>query len=152
MELLPHQVEAIAAVDAAARRGVQRQLIVLPTGVGKSLIGAEVIRSRGGRSLWLAHREELLSQAVAALRLSDPQVDVGVVQGGSDDHHHAVVVASVPTLAREIRLNRLTHKWETVVIDESHHAPAVTYRRILDRAGAFIPSGPLVVGLTATPD
>jgi superfamily II DNA or RNA helicase len=37
-------------------------------------------------------------------------------------------------------------------IDEAHHAPAPTYRRILDYCRAWHPDGPLVVGVTATPE
>src|SRR6266481_4215732 len=40
----------------------------------------------------------------------------------------------------------------TIVIDEAHHAPAPIYRRILDHCQAWRSDGPLVVGVTATPE
>ena len=62
-----------------------------------------------------------------------------------------IVVASVQTLSRRARLARLVPDFRTIVIDEAHHAPAPSYRRILTHCRAWQPDGPLVVGVTATP-
>ena len=59
-----------------------------------------------------------------------------------------VVVASMQTLARESRLVRLPRRFETVVVDEAHHATADSYRRVLD----WVDSSPLLLGVTATPE
>ena len=56
------------------------------------------------------------------------------------------------TLSRRSRLARLVPDFQTIVIDEAHHAPAPTYRRILEYCRAWHPDGPLVVGVTATPE
>ena len=61
------------------------------------------------------------------------------------------MVASVQTLSRRARLARLVPDFRTIVIDEAHHAPAPSYRRILTHCRAWQPDGPLVVGVTATP-
>jgi len=42
--------------------------------------------------------------------------------------------------------------FQTTVIDEAPHAPAPTYRRILEYCRAWRAAGPLVVGVTATPE
>ncbi len=63
----PYQYEAVAALLAAAARGVQRPLLVLPTGTGKTIIFALLVQRRGGRALILAHRDELIQQAVDKL-------------------------------------------------------------------------------------
>ena len=68
----PYQYEAVAALLAATARGVQRPLLVLPTGTGKTIVFALLVQRRGGRSLILAHRDELIQQAVDKLRLVDP--------------------------------------------------------------------------------
>src|SRR5712691_5764831 len=67
----PYQNEAVAALLAAAARGVQRPLLVLPTGTGKTSIVALLVQRRGGRALILAHRDELIQQAVDKLHLVD---------------------------------------------------------------------------------
>src|SRR5262249_6776275 len=50
------------------------------------------------------------------------------------------------------RLARLQGGLQTLIIDEAHHAPAETYQRILAHCGAYDVHGPLVVGVTATPE
>ena len=147
----PYQHEAVAALLAAAARGVQRPLLVLPTGTGKTIIFALLVQRRGGRALILAHRDELIQQAVDKLHLVDPSLPLGVVQAARDEHTAPIVVASVQTLSRRARLARLVPDFRTIVIDEAHHAPAPSYRRILTHCRAWQPDGPLVVGVTATP-
>jgi ATP-dependent helicase IRC3 len=148
----PYQYEAVAALLAATARGVQRPLLVLPTGTGKTIVFALLVQRRRGRSLILAHRDELIQQAVDKLRLVDPTLPLGVVQAARDEHTAPTVVASVQTLSRRTRLSRLVPDFQTIVIDEAHHAPAPTYRRILDYCRAWHSDGPLVVGVTATPE
>src|SRR3989441_10247476 len=82
----PYQHEAVAALLAATARGVQRPLLVLPTGTGKTIVFALLVQRRGGRSLILAHRDELIQQAVDKLRLVDPTLALGIVQAARDEH------------------------------------------------------------------
>src|SRR4030095_4273051 len=65
----PYQYEAVAALLAATARGGHRPLLVFPTGTGKTIVFALLVQRRGGRSLILAHRDELIQQAVDKLRL-----------------------------------------------------------------------------------
>src|SRR5436309_6383478 len=147
----PYQYEAVAALLAATARGVQRPLLVLPTGTGKTIVFALLVQRRGGRALILAHRDELIQQAVDKLHLVDPTLPLGIVQAERDELTAPTVVASVQTLSRRPRLARLVPDFHTIVIDEAHHAPAPSYRRILEYCRAWHPDGPLVVGVTATP-
>ena len=124
----------------------------MPTGTGKTIVFALLVQRRRGRSLILAHRDELIQQAADKLRLVDPTLPLGVVQATRDEHTAPTVVASVQTLSRRSRLTRLVPNFQTIVIDEAHHAPAPTYRRILEYCRAWHPDGPLVVGVTATPE
>src|SRR5437870_12212515 len=103
----PYQHEAVAALLAAAARGVQRPLLVLPTGTGKTIIFALLVQRRGGRALILAHRDELIQQAVDKLHVVDPTLPLGVVQAEQDRHDASIVIASVQTLSRRTRLTRL---------------------------------------------
>src|SRR6266446_2098998 len=148
----PYQHEAVAALLAAAARGVQRPLLVLPTGTGKTIVFALLVQRRGGRALILAHRDELIQQAVGKLHLVDPTLPLGIVQAERDELTAPTVVASVQTLSRRPRLARLVPDFHTIVIDEAHHAPPPTYRRILEYCHAWHAEGPLVVGVTATPE
>src|SRR5947207_6805328 len=99
----PYQHEAVAALLAAAARGVQRPLLVLPTGTGKTIIVALLVQRRGGRALILAHRDELIQQAVDKLYLVAPTLPLGGVHAGRDEHTASTVVASVQALRRHAR-------------------------------------------------
>lgn len=111
---------------------------------------------RGGRTLILAHRDELISQAEAKVREVWPEADVGVVKAERNEVRAQVVVASVQTLARARRLEQLAAPYEDpgifspalapfdlVVVDEAHHSAADSYRAILDRLRAGQPGCPL---------
>lgn len=150
--LRPYQLEAVGAVEEAGRRGARRVLVALPTGTGKTLVFVEVIRRRGGRSCVLAHRDELIEQAVAKIRLVHPDAEIGVVKAERDEHDAQVVVASVQTLSRPRRLARIARDFSTVVVDEAHHSTAKTYERILRALGCLDEAGPLTLGVTATPE
>lgn len=164
----PYQREALDAVHKAAAEGLRRGLVVMPTGAGKTITFAHLIRERGGRAVILAHRDELVRQAVDKLRMVDPTMQVGVVKADEDEVSAPVVVASVQTLARPSRLDRLVattttrslfgepEPFGTLIVDEVHHYPAGedgnTFGAVLRGLGAFRDGGPLTVGFTATPD
>jgi len=149
--LRDYQHEALAAIMAAAHRGIRRQLVVLPTGTGKTVCFVELIRQRGGRALVLVHRDELLRQTVEKLALVG-LTNVGIVKAEQDQHAHQVVVASVQTLSRETRLARLIPNFTTLIPDEAHHSVAESYQRVFEHVRAFEADGPLTVGWTATSD
>lgn len=151
--LRPYQQAAIGAIKAATREGVRRQLVQLPTGAGKTVVFADVIRQRHprGRALVLAHRDELVQQAAEKLAAVLPEEPIGILKAARRDSGAYVLVASVQSLARPERLASIGGGWATVTIDEAHHAPARTYQDILKALGAFTPTGPLVLGFTATP-
>jgi len=149
--LRDYQSECIAAVRAAEGRGVRKQLAVLPTGGGKTVIfatlAAEVV-ANGGRVLILAHRDELLTQARDKLVAIAPELEmsIGFVKAGRNDVHSPVVIASVQTLARKARLDQLPDDFALTVVDEGHHAVADSYQRVIDRVTG------LVLLVTATPE
>jgi len=149
VRLRDYQLEAIAAVEARYLAGVHRQLVALPTGTGKTILFAEVVRRRGGRSIILAHRDELLESAAEKLGAVAPDIRAGVVKAQRDETDATVVLASVQTLARPSRLARLAGPFGTVVVDEAHHATARTYRSIIDH---LMSRDTLLLGVTATPD
>lgn len=151
-----YQVEACDAVDAEWQN-VRSTMLVLATGAGKTRTAAEIIRRRlqanTGRVLWIAHRDELITQARDAI-VENAGVRVGIEKAGQyantyalSDMHDEVVVASVQTLHAKRRMRFAPHLFGTVIIDEAHHAAARTYREIIDH----FPDAK-VLGLTATPD
>lgn len=97
-----------------------RQLGVLPTGAGKTILFSRLAQDyQPRRTLILAHREELITQAVDKLRVStgiEAQVEMGEQRASLDA---PVVVASVQTLMREKRRERWPRDhFGLVVVDE----------------------------------
>src|SRR5439155_4965299 len=106
-ELRPYQSDVIARIWAAIEDAKRRILLVAPTGSGKTVIAAELIRdavAQGKRVLFLVHRRELVSQS--ARKLYDTGIDPGIILAGGPEMRLAqpVQVACIPTLhARAIR-------------------------------------------------
>ena len=159
-DLRPYQLDALDVIDKAAVDGQRRALVVLPTGTGKTVVFAEVIRRRGGRALVIAHRDELLDQARWKLvGAGIKKADIGLVKASRDEVTAPVVLASVQTLARKARRERLLDAqaeagpFSTVVIDEAHHSPAPSYKALLADLDDFATqeAEPFVLGVTATP-
>lgn len=166
IKLRDYQRQAIDAVFKAWKGGMRRPAIVLPTGAGKTVVFSALVREwrqykvhrtgwgepKGERVMILAHRDELVDQAIAKLRAVMPGVDVGKVKADKNEIHADVMVCSVQTLVSLRRLKRLSG-WsqEThgpvglIITDECHHAAAASYKKIYD---AFPDA--LQLGVTAT--
>jgi len=146
LNLRPYQERAISDLRAQYQAGRRSPCLVLPTGGGKTVIAAAIVRGaveRGNRVLFLAHRSELLDQTVSKLEsagISDVRLVRAAVTRGSESA--PVTVASIPTLARREDLP----KADLVVFDECHHVVARTWARLADRYRAA-----RLLGMTATP-
>jgi superfamily II DNA or RNA helicase len=163
-QLRPYQLEAIESVAAAVTRARHnRALVKMPTGTGKTVMFAEMLRAYEGRFEWLratgrnglkgarmlviAHREELLDQAADKISKANPGLMVSIEQGDRRANRYSdVVVASIQTLQamKFRRLKRLQqwHAFPLVVVDEAHHAAAASYRTALVHLG-FLPPADL---------
>ena len=146
IQLRDYQLESIESVRDAIRKGLRRVLLNIPTGGGKTLTSASILRAavaKGSRVLFVAHRKELIDQTVRTFaRLGITQT--GVIRGSDPrrDPEAAIQIASIQTLAR-----RAKPRADVVVIDECHRALASTYQEHLFEA---YPDA-VILGLTATP-
>ena len=152
MELRPYQEEARQAVESQWRDGISRTLLVLPTGCGKTIVFATITAdqvSAGERVLILAHRGELLEQAAdKLLKATGLRCAVEKAEQSCRGSWFRVVVGSVQTLMREKRLGEFPPDYfDTIIIDEAHHALSDSYLRILEHFEEA-----KVLGVTATPD
>ena len=152
MELRPYQETARQKVQKEWKEGKKRTLLVLPTGTGKTIVFSKIIEDRvkkGERVLVIAHRGELLEQASDKLYKSTGlKTATEKAEQTSLGSFYRVVVGSVQTLQREKRLNQFPPEYfDTIVIDEAHHAISDGYQRVLQH---FEDAN--VLGVTATPD
>lgn len=149
----PYQDEALdAAWTSFHDRQLYRQIIVLPTGTGKTVVFAGLRRrfddwfcqfpESHRKVLVLAHREELLDQAADKFAHVNPDLYVDIEQAGrSASPMSDVVIASVPTLAARSgkRMGKFDpEQFRIVVQDEAHHAIAPSFRRVYEYFG-FLP-------------
>jgi superfamily II DNA or RNA helicase len=130
LSLRPYQHEAVESI--LEHLGDYRSTAAaMPTGAGKTIVFCEVAKQLACRTLILAHRDELVTQAAA--KLANIGICAAIEQAEcraslSDDY----VVASVQSLQRE-RLHRFpSDHFGLIVIDECHHTPAQSYRNILN--------------------
>lgn len=152
MELRPYQQEARAAVWEQWETGRDKTLLVLPTGCGKTIVFAAVTEDavrKGFRVLILAHRGELLEQAAdKIMKATGLGCAVEKAEQSCKGQWFRVIVGSVQTLMRVKRLEQFPRDYfDTIIIDEAHHAISDSYQVILryfDKAK--------VLGVTATPD
>jgi len=173
IRLYQHQKEAVQHMDDWKRQGDSGAgLLVLPTGGGKTLTATywlmKSILDQGGKVLWIAHRHELLNQALGAFKrvcyqdLSPHKesYQYRVISGRHDKAVHIrpeddILIASKSSLTHD--LSHIQQKWIMgnkericMVIDEAHHAPASEYRKLIQALQAYGGSFRLL-GLTATP-
>lgn len=158
MNLRPYQTLAVDAIYSAWDES-QRTLITMPTGTGKTVVMAHGIkRLPRGRTMLVAHREELIWQAqktIEKITGESPDVEMAEFKASHQTFMPAkVVVASIQTLnagAGDGRVARFDpFDFGLLLIDEAHHAVAKTYRYVIDH---FTKNPNLkVLGVTATPD
>jgi superfamily II DNA or RNA helicase len=149
ISLRSYQTEACDRIESELQ-SVKSTLLVLPTGVGKTITFAELARrysERGQRVLILAHRDELISQAVDKVsRIVNPDLITVEKANQVADREKLVIVGGVQTLQKKRLESWPKDFFDLIVIDEAHHASAKTYANIIEH---FKTSD--IVGVTATP-
>jgi superfamily II DNA or RNA helicase len=114
--LRPYQLDLIAGIREAWHFGAQRVAGVMATGGGKTIVFS---RLADPPMLIIAHRTELIDQAVAKAQKQNPHLSVGRMQGPVKQWRADIVVGSVQTCSRPGALKYLAaRRWELVVIDE----------------------------------
>jgi DNA repair protein RadD len=148
--LFPYQVAAVRAFHDRIAAGYRAPLLVSPTGGGKTVVAADIVRSMPDgekRTLVLVHRRELVTQTSA--KLQDVGLPHGIIQAGTPPSPiYDVQVASIQTLhARAVRRDIMPlPPADLVWVDEAHHVVARTYSEIV----AAYPDA-ILLGSTATP-
>lgn len=143
-----YQCEAKACVLEALRESKDASaLVVMATGLGKSVLIRSICCDWDGPILILAHRSELVEQMRNHVEMATGEyVEVEQAQLRCSANTR-IVVGSVDTVKQKKRLERLgPDRFSLVIVDEAHHYVAKTFRRPLDYFNA-----PLL-GVTATPD
>jgi superfamily II DNA or RNA helicase len=146
MKLRPYQEEGAQAIIERLKTD-RSTLLVMPAGTGKTQTFVTVAGRLGVRTLFLAHRDELITQA--ANRIEQMLGTAPAIEKASEhaSHDAQYVVASVQTL-RWPRLGTWPRDhFGLVVVDEGHHAVSKGHKGVT----SYFESAK-VLGVTATPD
>ena len=146
LELKQHQREALDALQAMRNRHETIALLYHATGTGKTVTAVMDAKRCGGRTLFLAHTQELVNQAADTFRNLWPEVTVGRYMEAIKEPDAHVVCGSVQSVALHLEDFR-EDAFSYLIVDEAHHAAADTYQKIL---AYFHPA--FTLGLTATPE
>ncbi len=148
--------EEILDILAAERevQGKNNHLVVAATGTGKTMIAAfdyqrfSRLAPKRPSLLFIAHREEILRQALATYRAVLRDQNFGdLLVGGFEPEQTEHLFCSIQSYnSRELWRLTPAH-FRYVVVDEFHHAAAASYRRLLDHVRPHV-----LLGLTATPE
>ena len=150
-----YQQDMLDALQLERDRGRHRSLVVAATGTGKTVVAAfdyrRICAQGGGRPrlLFVAHREEILRQALRTYREVLRDHSFGeLLAGGHAPASHDHLFATIDSVAARALVDRCgADYWHTVVIDECHRLAA-------DRFDAFVTTvrPRILLGLTATPE
>lgn len=150
-----YQQDMLEQLAAERAHGRHRNLLVAATGTGKTVVAAfdyrNTCRAEGGRPrlLFVAHREEILRQAMRTYRevLRDPEFG-DLLTGGHQPERWDHLFSTIDSVtSRDLVATVGADHWHTVVVDECHRLAA-------DRFDAFVTSvrPRNLLGLTATPE
>ena len=151
----PFQSEILDVLAAEREvRNKRRHLVVAATGTGKTMIAAfdyrawAAVKSPRPTLLFVAHRREILDQALASFRAVLRDQNFGdVLAGGDGPGQPNYLFCSIQSYnSRELWRLPSDH-FAYVVVDEFHHAAAPSYKRLLDHVAPGV-----LLGLTATPE
>jgi DNA repair protein RadD len=144
LRLRDYQTEAIEALRDGIRQKMRRQVLVAPTGAGKTVIASHLLREadrKNSYALFLVDRVSLVDQTSATL--DSYGIHHGVVQG---DHPRWEPMANVQVCSIQTLANRMLPREPSLICyDECH----VRFKATME----FMASLPecVKVGLTATP-
>ncbi|NER46364.1 MAG: DEAD/DEAH box helicase [Symploca sp. SIO1A3] len=140
MEPYLHQQEALLKWKQEGRKGV----VVLPTASGKTYLAQLAMQSTPRSTLIVVPTLDLMHQWYAQIEAAFPDVEVGLLGGGSRDRT-PILISTYDSAA--IHAEALGNLYGLLICDECHHLPTDFYKVIAEYAIA-----PYRLGLTATPD
>lgn len=153
-----YQQEILDKLEAERTvRGRTRNLVVAATGTGKTVVAALDYRrfkvqnpDRPCRLLFIAHREEILTQSLYTFQAVLKDANFGELFVGSYRPSEGIdnLFVSIQTMnSQDMTEKTSPDYYDYIVIDEFHHAAARTYQKVLSY---YQPK--VLLGLTATPE
>lgn len=147
INLYGYQQNAVEAV-LRAKNGI----LVAPCGSGKTQMGLEAVARIGGKTLWLTHTTDLLTQSMNRAKqcFGLPMSEYGTITAGKVNVGNTLTFATVQT-ASNIDLSQYRDEWDCVVVDECHKCVGSPTRMMMFYKVLSALSARYKIGLTATP-
>ena len=147
INLYGYQQNAVKAV-LRAKNGI----LVAPCGSGKTQMGLEAVARIGGKTLWLTHTTDLLTQSMNRAKqcFGLPASEYGTITAGKVNVGNTLTFATVQT-ASNIDLSQYRDEWDCVVVDECHKCVGSPTRMMMFYKVLSALSARYKIGLTATP-
>ena len=148
-----YQSECRSALDTVRSKGIRRALIVMASGLGKTVTSAldaqAWLGQNKGRLLYLCHQNDILDQSRGTFEsILGPTYSYGCLNSREKRIHQIdCVFASFQTLRGSIASLFRPDEFDYVIVDESHHTHALSYLKVVEY---FKPK--FLLGMTATPD
>ena len=147
INLYGYQQNAVEAV-LRAKNGI----LVAPCGSGKTQMGLEVVARIGGKTLWLTHTTDLLTQSMNRAKqcFGLPSSEYGTITAGKVNVGNTLTFATVQT-ASNIDLSQYRDEWDCIIVDECHKAVGTPTQMMMFYKVVSTLSARFKLGLTATP-
>jgi superfamily II DNA or RNA helicase len=130
---LPQKI-TLEKIRNSRNAGDTKGLISLTTALGKTFISIFHAKEYGGNVLFLAHIVDILNQAENSFLLAWPEIrgEIGYVTGDEKSFNKKITLASIQALSRIKTLEKFDPEYfDTIIIDETHHATSPTYSKII---------------------
>lgn len=118
-------------------------LLVAPPGAGKTIVALYMVAKLGQPTLWITHTKRLFKQAIDRATSFMDAGKIGRVIDGNVGLGDFLNVAMVQSMIK--KLPGLRDSFGTVILDECHHCPAISFSEVVNYFNAKY-----VFGLTAT--
>lgn len=144
IKLRDYQTDCVYAIHHNYKNNIKKQLVVMATGLGKTILAIYLSKKFSGKILFIVHKEELVFQTFKKYEEFFP-MEVGIVKAQRNEIDKRIIIGSTQTLTNRLDSFKI-NEFDLVIIDECHHYSSKTFCKV---AEYFEPK--LRIGLTATP-
>jgi superfamily II DNA or RNA helicase len=144
------QKDALANIKAMRTKGKSKVLLISATGTGKTYLSAfDAQEFKPNTFLFIVHRIDIAAKALDTFRkVFGDTISMGLYNDEKENPTSDFLFTTIQTLSRDNHLSKFGKtQFDYIVIDETHHAGANTYQKILNH---FAPK--FLLGMTATPE
>lgn len=144
------QEEALKNLEIIRSKGNEKALLISATGTGKTYLSAfDTFNFNPEKFLFIVHRANIAETAMETYKVVfGNSKSMGLYTGNRKEKDKDFLFSTTQTISKEEHFQQFSPEYfDYIVIDESHHAGAESYKKILDY---FKPK--FLLGMTATPE